>query len=143
MQVIRLIQKGLSILFLFCCIQASGQKNSIHIVGKWVYNGTVTQKGQVDCCVECPEVIEFKSNGSYIVLNDCYGENPNNPVVEKGTWEILMQAKKLILKNRNFLTNYHIHSSEKEIEFKVMVLNDKILEVKSKQGENERYYKMK
>ena len=143
MQVLRLFQVGLTIFFLFCCTQTSGQKNSIQIIGKWLYKGTVTQKGQVDCCVECPELIEFKSNGSYIVLNDCYGENPNNPVIEKGTWEISIPAKKLILRNRNFLTNYQIHSSEKEIEFKVVFLNDKILEVKSKKGQNERYSKMK
>jgi hypothetical protein len=47
-------------------------------------NELVGQWGLIEPGNGCPYVLSFDSEGGYTVLNDCYGLDPRNPIVETG-----------------------------------------------------------
>jgi len=56
--------------------------------------------------IECPEVIQFEQNGEYEILNDCYGDDPRYPIVEKGKWLFSCTTLKVVLFSRNIIEDY-------------------------------------
>lgn len=60
-----------------CTIFNSNYENS-QLFGEWLLEGGY----------DCPDMIEFKNNGVYIIYNDCGAENPRLPIVENGQWSL-------------------------------------------------------
>ncbi|WP_066836723.1 hypothetical protein [Rufibacter ruber] len=115
----------------------------VELVGKWAYEGAVNKNNKTDCCTECPDLIEFRSNNSYIVMNDCYGADPMKPIVETGKWEVAESSKKVILKERKFTTNHYLYSPKKQIELAIISFDGKKLKVRYAQGKIEQYTREK
>jgi len=40
----------------------------------------------VDGDAECPDVLEI-NEANYVILNDCYGFDPKNPIIESGSFD--------------------------------------------------------
>jgi hypothetical protein len=87
----------------FSIFEATAQSviNKKNILGKWEYS----KKNDKNLFVECPDILNFKSDGKYTVLNECYGNDGMNPVVETGSWK-LSSSKKQLSFTRKFLINY-------------------------------------
>ena len=130
----------LYIIFLF--LLNPFQSSKPQIVGEWVYGGVANKKTQADYVVECPDFIEFRSNGTYTVLNDCYGDAVK-PIVETGKWSVNAPSQKLILSERRFTTNYHLYSPKKTVEIAIVSLDGKKLIVRYAQEKAEVYSKEK
>ncbi len=126
----RLRPLSLILVLILGVFQVSGQGTTISIVGSWYYKGDIEQGDKVGSLPECPDMIEFKSNGSYVVYNDCYGPDAKNPVVERGKWEVNKPLNKLILKERSFAINYTLYSSDKKIELDIIALNANTMKVR-------------
>ena len=130
----------LGLIFSLLIVQQPTQPN---IIGNWVYDGEIDKKNQIQCCIECPELLKINSNGSYSVLNDCYADDLRKPVVETGKWEFVEPQKKLILKDRKFLTNPYLFSQMKTIELKVVLVDSKKLKLKYNQDSIVQYKRVK
>lgn len=52
------------------------------LIGVWEFTGPDGEQG------ECPDIIEFQAGGDYMVWNECFGDDPTNPVVESGSWRV-------------------------------------------------------
>lgn len=133
----------LYLLFPLLALLSFTQPTKLELAGKWAYEGRVNNNNKTDCCAECPDLIEFRSNYSYIVLNDCYGNDPRKPIVETGKWEVAESSKKVILKERKFTTNHYLYSPKKQIEVAIVSLDGKKLKVRYGQGEIEQYTREK
>ena len=93
---------------LFVAHGACFQTTSHKIIGRWLYKGTENNKTKA---LECPDMLIFNGDGSYLILNDCYGVNYDNPVVEQGKWTLNTKGNVIILKDRKFTTNYALHDT--------------------------------
>ena len=70
--------------------------------GTWKHVGN-NQEG----IIECPDVLLLQgSNNTYIILNDCYGNDITSPIVETGKWYLDKAQTKITLLERTFTTNY-------------------------------------
>lgn len=87
---------------------ACSQNASDKIIGRWEYKGMSDNRKQV---IECPDVFVFNKDGNYSILNECYGNDIENPSVEQGQWIFDSNENKIILKSRKFSTNYIYHDS--------------------------------
>ena len=67
------------------------------LIGMWEFTGPDGEIG------ECPDLIAFHPDGDYEIWNDCYGEDPSNPLVETGSWR-LPSSTRLELGDRELLT---------------------------------------
>lgn len=130
----------LYIIFLF--LLNLPQSSKPQIVGEWKYGGVANKKTQAEHIVECPDFIEFRSNGTYTVLNDCYGDAVK-PVVETGKWNINASSQKLTLSERRFITNYHLYSPKRIVEIAIVSIDGKKLIVRYAQEKAEIYSREK
>ncbi len=124
------MKKPLSIFFLLSffvsIINAQSSINKRILIGKWEYS----KKNDKNLFVECPDVLNFKSDGKYTVLNECYGNDGMNPIVETGFWRLNSDKKQVIL-SRKFLINYYFLGSQKEkITMKIIKFTGKSLIIK-------------
>lgn len=88
-----------------------------NLVGRWMntdINGDA---------IECPDLLIFDSNGSYSIINDCYGIAPRNPVTESGKWIFSSSESLLRLSDRVFVTNYSLLEPTKELRIRVEKLS--------------------
>ena len=57
---------------------------------------------------ECPDFIKFET-GTYTILNDCYSENPAEPVIEQGRYKFegnrITFERSEVVKNLSFLNS--------------------------------------
>jgi hypothetical protein len=107
-------------------VTAQSVLNKKNILGKWEYS----KKNDKNLFVECPDVLIFKSDGKYTVLNECYGNDGMNPIVETGYWKLNSNKKQLSL-NRKFLINYYFLGSKKErVMIKILKFTNKSLTIK-------------
>ncbi|MBB6609736.1 hypothetical protein H7F15_01685 [Pontibacter sp. Tf4] len=111
--------------FIYLLVVGVFQRSEPPVVGKWMYEGNAKDKTQTEV-IECPDVFEFRGDGTYTVSNDCYGD-AIKPIVETGNWQINASAQKLILSERRFITNYHIYSPTKTIALSILSVDRKKL----------------
>lgn len=112
-------------------IGACSQNSSFKIIGSWVYNGVSDNTKQV---IECPDVLVFNKDGNYSILNDCYGDDIENPLVEQGQWVLDSKQNVIKLKNRKFSTNYTFHNSSPVLTLFIKECTDKSLKICFNQG---------
>src|SRR5688572_7476380 len=91
-----------------------------NLKGMWIYVGMDSKE---ETFVECPEVIFFGSDGTYEILNDCYGTDRNHPVIENGKWTLDPNGRMLNLIYRKFKTNYIVYGSSPKLSFEVKELS--------------------
>ena len=107
-------------------VTAQSPINKNFLIGKWEYS----KKNDKNLFVECPDVLTFKSDGKYTVLNECYGNDGMNPIVETGYWKLNSNKKQLSL-NRKFLINYYFLGSKKErVVIKIVKFTSKSLTIR-------------
>ena len=107
------------------------QVEAENLEGKWIYVGSDNKK---ETFVECPEVIFFGSNGSYEILNECYGTDRIHPVIENGNWSFDPKLRKLSLFNRKFKSNYYLYGSKAKQTFIVEELSFEKLKIRMDEG---------
>ncbi len=76
------------------------------VIGRWLLYGDY----------DCPDLIEIKPNGIYIIYNDCGSNDPRLPITEVGNWEFKTGNLKFFdrdfkLKHSDFV-NYHGNQQE-------------------------------
>lgn len=97
--------------------------NSKKLIGTWEYS----KKNNKEGFVECPDFIIFEVENKYSVLNECYGNDGNNPIIETGIWNLNVNKKQIFL-NRKFLINYYfLGSNNKNVPLKIVKITDKQL----------------
>jgi hypothetical protein len=101
------IQLILGLLIFFFSEGAFAQNLKEMIIGKWLHKGVRE--------MECPDLIAFHKDGTYQVLNDCYGADKDVPILEKGTWRMDSTASVITLINRKFYSNYYFQNSKKTL----------------------------
>ncbi|MEM6737042.1 MAG: hypothetical protein AAF620_13335 [Bacteroidota bacterium] len=93
-------------LFYTIMVLLVGCSENQEIIGDWLY---LKPKEESNIFfVECPDEIRFKSDGTYVIVNDCYGIGKSQ-LVEDGFWNL--KGDQINLKNRNLSTNYSITKS--------------------------------
>ncbi len=97
--------------------------NKSDLFGRWQFKSHSMEEAS-----DCVDEIVFDEL-TYKVYNECYGDDVNDPIVERGQWEFNSKKNSLILKNRVFISNYSIISSSKETEVEVIQLKDNMLEI--------------
>lgn len=110
---------------------ACSQNSSYKVIGSWVYKGVSDSKKQV---IECPDVLVFNKDGNYSILNECYGDDIENPSVEQGQWVFDSKENTITLKNRKFSTNYTFHDSSPVLTLYIKESTDKSLKICFNQG---------
>jgi hypothetical protein len=88
--------------------------------------------------VECADAMVFQPGNSYMIYNDCYGDDPMDPLVEKGLYQIHESEEELILTERAFTTNYTAFSPGR-ITLQITRLTKDTLHLKNDQGREYRY----
>ena len=97
--------------------------NTKQLIGTWEYSKNNNKKR----FVECPDIISFQDKNKYSVLNECYGNDGNNPIIETGTWSLNAPQKQIFL-SRNFLINYYFLGSEtKKVSLRIVKISNKQL----------------
>jgi hypothetical protein len=86
-------------------------KENISIIGEWKY---------IDDN-ECPDLIVISADGMYSIFNDCYSENPEKPIIEKGIWrknnsELIFLEREFISESSSFIDLY---GAESELSIKI------------------------
>lgn len=101
------------------CLQNKDFISELH--GKWIFADNL----------DCPDVLEFNSNGTYSVFNDCGSFNPEHPIIEKGNWKLESKENVLILFQREFVSPNSVfseyHGKNDSLSFKINELIDKKL----------------
>lgn len=88
-----------------------GEKSqSSIVVGEWLLKGAVGQLPPA----ECPDLLVLRKDGSYSVLNDCYGVDMRNPVTEVGEWIFGNGNNELSFESRKFEGNYFFGSESSD-----------------------------
>ena len=86
--------------------------------GEWRYSDDM----------ECPDFILIHSSGRYIIFNDCGSITPQFPIIEKGDWTVDKQEKKLILAEREFVSQNSVfseyHGEDKQLTFLIEQISD-------------------
>lgn len=113
------------VIFLFVNRTCSQSINK-DLIGHWLYIGTEETKKQE---IECPDLLVFNKNGNYCILNDCYGVEIENPIVEQGQWKFDFKENKILLTNRRFFGNYMLHDSGPILQLYVQVNTGKLLSI--------------
>ena len=102
------------VLILFSSIGCAEQNNEL--VGQW---------GLVEPGNECPYILSFDREGEYMVLNDCYGLDPLNPVVETGQFFFTNNALGVIeFANRKLKGEFDFLGSDASNKVTINKLND-------------------
>jgi hypothetical protein len=105
---------------------ACSQNSTNKVIGSWLYKGVSNNKKQV---IECPDVLVFNKDGNYSILNECYGDDIENPLVEQGQWIFDSKEKTIKLKSRKFSTNYTFHDSSPILILYINESTDKSLKI--------------
>jgi hypothetical protein len=101
-----LINLTIICLFLFNNIGAE------ELDGSWLFIGE-----QLDSkSAECPELIVF-SKGTYKVLNDCYGTDMRNPVIETGFYTLDNDQTKISFNRQEPVSEYFLHTLDSVVTF--------------------------
>ncbi len=117
-------------------------------IGVWQYSG----KNRIKKTIECPDLIVFKTNSEYYIINDCETHIDNKTGChEKGDWNYNSEKKYLVLKNRMFenrsFSNYVFYSGNDALTFEVNKLTTDTLLItiisESDTIKNELYLKRK
>lgn len=133
------LARALLVLFLIstsACAQDGEERGKL--VGRWV------NAGVDDDAIECPDLLAFDSDGSYSILNDCYGIDPRNPVTESGKWVFNPSESQLQLNDRVFVANYSLRDPTEELRVRVEKLSGDalILTFGEKEAQSESYKKI-
>lgn len=122
----RILSNSLLFTFSICVATAQSPLNERKLLGKWEYSN----KNDKKLFVECPDVLNFKSDGKYTVMNESYGNDGMNPIVETGFWKLNSNKKQLSL-CRKFLINYYFLGSKKErVVIKIVKFTSKSLTIR-------------
>lgn len=113
------------ILMILVSSSACSQDLSNIIAGRWLYKGINNR----NLAIECPDVLIFGADGSYSVLNECYGEGIKIPLVEKGRWHFDSNQDKILLTDRKFFTNYVFHDSISLLVIHLKEVTDKAMKI--------------
>jgi len=135
------MRKNLLCVFLvycFCSACYGGEIEQRRLLGEWVFQGIVDKSSKV----ECPDLLTLKDDGSYLVLNDCYGVDIKNPVTEKGDW-VLKGERNLILMSREFESNYYFFDDTSDpLKIKVVQILEEEMILQFKSHDPEIYKKI-
>jgi hypothetical protein len=82
---------------------ACSQNQTDVLEGQWVLKQVHLQD-----IYECADVILFRKDKSYQILNDCYGKDGRNPIIEEGIWEYDSDRMLISL----FFRKFHIEISD-------------------------------
>jgi len=97
--------------FIFFISNSVYSQNSYNkIIGSWLYKGIENKD-----FIECPDFLTFKNDSSYIIFNDCYGNNPESPIIEKGIWSFHFKENTILLKNRKYFINYIFQNDSSKV----------------------------
>ncbi|MBN7816883.1 hypothetical protein [Algoriphagus pacificus] len=96
------------------------------LIGHWLYIGTEEIKKEE---IECPDLLVLNKNGNYSILNDCYGSEIENPIVEQGQWTFDSKENIILLTNRKFFGDYMFHDSIPILQLYVKVSTGKLLKI--------------
>jgi hypothetical protein len=89
-----------------------------------------------------PRGADFKANGSFIVVNDCYGIGDTGMLVaETGTWKLDQKQNLIIVRNRKFPGNYYSWGRASTLKMYVRSVSNKLLRLSldNKRSAPERY----
>lgn len=94
---------------------------SNRLAGVWEMTGPDGELG------ECPDVIAFERDGVYQIWNECYGPDPDDPLVETGLWRF-DSAVLLHLSGRDVLTRSESPwGNDTDLDFLLIELSDATL----------------
>ncbi len=98
----------------------------ITISGEWRFCGVSESE-----FVECPDILVLEENGSYKILNDCYGVDPINPIIETGDWSFNEKDNILKLINRDLSHGggYTIWNKTNTQDFKVKLVDGNLIQL--------------
>ncbi|MFA9213338.1 MAG: hypothetical protein ACEQSR_05760 [Candidatus Methylacidiphilales bacterium] len=133
---------NLVLVILFANHSVYSQKSYSQIIGSWRYMGFDNKETE---SIECPDLIVFNKDGKYFIFNECYGKKIENPLVERGIWEYYSNEEIIILKNRQFATNYAYHNTNKVLKLYLKGSTKKHLKICYNKGKcnKEKYEKVK
>lgn len=114
------------LLFLITFSSSCSQSSSVELSGSWIYTGLSKSNKEA---IECPDVLHFNKDGSYTILNDCYGVGLKLPVVEQGRWFYEPVEKKVTLNGRKFFTNYFFLKKSSTLSFSVLERSKETLRI--------------
>ena len=98
------------------------------IIGEW--SMSLVQEGDgKKYAMECPDVLSFEANGQYQIFNDCYGNDIENPIIERGKWIFDIKENKISLKDRKFSSSYTFHDSTPALTLYVKEITDKSMKL--------------
>ncbi|GAB2972614.1 hypothetical protein GCM10027049_03080 [Mucilaginibacter puniceus] len=118
------MKKYLFFLITLFSINCYSQNFSSKIIGSWILKGYVGKKS----VIECPDVLVFEKN-AYSILNDCYGEDSELPIIEKGKWTFNTKDNNIILTQRKFISNYNFNGNIKTLTMYIKEKNDRMMKV--------------
>lgn len=101
------------------------QDLSTKLIGMWEYAGT-----KHNDFVECPEILIFKLDSTYLILNECYGFDPIKPIVEKGKWKVSEKLNAVSLQNRKISKEYVYKNTKiQQLNLYIKEISDSTLKV--------------
>lgn len=87
------------------------------LFGQWLNPESWDRSREQKCWLS----IHFMFDGSYDVMNNCYGKEPYN-ITERGSWGI--KENKITLYDRNFCVEYAFLSDDEELEMTFDIVGD-------------------
>ncbi len=83
------------------------------IEGGWLFKGGLGFDGRV----ECPNMLIFQPM-TYQIVNDCYGTDIANPIVEKGHWEVTQPNNQIRLNRTVIYSDVFFDEKQKDLTLK-------------------------
>lgn len=101
--------------FSLCCAtwigSCSAQNSTNSIIGNWEFSDP-----------ECTDLLQFKADGHYELLNDCYATDPTNAILESGNWSLDSSSSSLTLSKRQFNGgNYQVWNTSPSLKLTILL----------------------
>jgi len=121
--------------------EVSGEEGSFekNLLGTWLFERLEKHDARME---GCPPAIRFDAGGSYVIFSDCYADDLEYPVVEKGSWHFDPDSHKLTMVGREFVADYQFHGDDDPLIGKVKSVSDEQMTIcffRDESCENEVY----
>lgn len=81
--------------------------------------------------IECPDVVVI-GDSNYRILNDCYGQDPKNPVIESGIAVVNEEA--VSFTDREVFQSTFVGAGQRNVQFKRSRVGDDLLHLSNESG---------
>ena len=113
------------IIFVGANFQSISQNLSVKLVGEWQYIGTKYIKE-----IECPDLLIFNFDSTYVIHNDCYALDPIKPIVETGKWKIDKNLYVIRLYSRKISKAYVFQNTKvQQLNLYIKEFSDSLVEI--------------